>query len=532
MPRVDQVAIITPHTPALHDCPAGHATPHAPQFVTLDRVSTHVPAQRVDPAAQGARHMPATQLSSTGHGLPHRPQCTTLVIVSVHTPVQRICPAPHATSGASADGASTTTSMAASAAVSPGASKSVASPRESAPTGTSSPRESIGATESVPEASGPPSGDRTSRKFCSAMAHAAKTPSKTASPSARTTFMPPEHQNARFDDRPPDTDRAFSPSVTQRALCVMLRASAMSSAHRRSPPSRRGLASLEDLAGVVALALLASLSGCPSSPTVPSDVVEDTPTTDDVRPLADSPTLTDAQPDALSTTVTCRAGTSARPIPDAITQAVLVTTPAWTSASGNLDRFERTPGGMWTSVGARTPVSIGRSGLGWGRGLHGSAEPDGCDGPTKSEGDGRSPAGVFTIGTVYGDTPGAGSFPYTVTTSSWRCPDDPASMFYNQVLDANTVTPDWNSAELMVRTDGLYRWVVFVNHNTSPRVPRGGSCIFLHVWGGATVTTSGCTSMSRTALEGVLPWLRPAQAVYIALPAPVYATVRDVWRLP
>ncbi|HTQ41808.1 MAG TPA: L,D-transpeptidase family protein [Polyangiaceae bacterium] len=238
-----------------------------------------------------------------------------------------------------------------------------------------------------------------------------------------------------------------------------------------------------------------------------------------------------AASDAPATAVTCMPP-SALPIPSAITQALVVTTPSWTDFSGTMTQFERSSNGAWTAVASPIAVTVGETGLGWGRGLHGELTPPGCSGPTKAEGDGRSPAGVFTLGSVYGDTQGAGSFPYTLITPSLRCPDDPASSYYNEIVDENLVTPDWNSAEVMLRTDGLYHWVVFVNHNSSPRTPGGGSCIFIHVWGGPTAPTVGCTSLDGTALQTVLAWLKPQQAVEILLPQPVYAAVRNMWQLP
>ena len=42
------------------------------------------------------------------------------------------------------------------------------------------------------------------------------------------------------------------------------------------------------------------------------------------------------------------------------------------------------------------PVSVGRNGAAWGLGLH-AAQPQG---PQKQEGDGRAPAGVFTLGAI------------------------------------------------------------------------------------------------------------------------------------
>ena len=55
-----------------------------------------------------------------------------------------------------------------------------------------------------------------------------------------------------------------------------------------------------------------------------------------------------------------------------------------------------------------------------------------------------------------------------VALATWRCPDDPASAYYNRVLDAATVTPDWGSAEEMLRGDtAMHRCVLLDTGATS-----------------------------------------------------------------
>jgi L,D-peptidoglycan transpeptidase YkuD (ErfK/YbiS/YcfS/YnhG family) len=101
------------------------------------------------------------------------------------------------------------------------------------------------------------------------------------------------------------------------------------------------------------------------------------------------------------------AGCAHRPIGDAqaarwqhARQVVLVTTADWNADHGTLRSFSRADDGDWHMVGAPFPVVIGRTGAAWGIGLH-DVPPD-SDGPVKQEGDGRSPAGVFTIGEAFG----------------------------------------------------------------------------------------------------------------------------------
>lgn len=222
-------------------------------------------------------------------------------------------------------------------------------------------------------------------------------------------------------------------------------------------------------------------------------------------------------------------------IPDETRALVVAVVPGWDATDATVRHWRRGAGGAWTAVGASWPAVIGHTGAAWGRGLHGDGAPDGRGGPVKVEGDGRSPAGLFAIGPAFGyaAAPPAGTrVPYTAVDDHWRCVDDPASRHYNRVLDESTVAPDWASAEDMRRTDELYRWVVEVRHNPAA-TPRGGSCIFFHLWSGPGTSTVGCTAMARADLERLLVALDPAdQPVFALLPADEYAALAAAWGLP
>jgi L,D-peptidoglycan transpeptidase YkuD (ErfK/YbiS/YcfS/YnhG family) len=183
------------------------------------------------------------------------------------------------------------------------------------------------------------------------------------------------------------------------------------------------------------------------------------------------------------------------------------------------------------------PAVVGRAGTGWGRGLHGDGAPAGRPGPVKVEGDGRAPAGAFRVLRAFGyePAPPAGTaLPYQAVGASWRCVDDPASAFYNDILDADQVEVDWTSAETMRRADDLYRWVVELDHNAASGdapTPGAGSCIFLHRWAGPDDVTAGCTALAEPALVELLAWLRPG-AVYVLLPRAERAALASAWGLP
>lgn len=225
---------------------------------------------------------------------------------------------------------------------------------------------------------------------------------------------------------------------------------------------------------------------------------------------------------------TAQPGASEPPIPDASHQLVLVVTDAWDATDGTLRRFARTDAG-WEAVGEAVAVVVGRSGLGWGRGLH----PAGLRGPQKREGDGRAPAGVFALTETFGYADSAATgLPYIASDYTVECVDDAESAFYNRVLSRDSVAVDWTSHEEMRRRDDLYRLGVIVDHNPA-RVPRAGSCIFLHVWRGPGTSTAGCTAMPSGAMEAVAAWLdAAARPVLVQLPQAEYARRRAAWGLP
>jgi D-alanyl-D-alanine dipeptidase len=235
---------------------------------------------------------------------------------------------------------------------------------------------------------------------------------------------------------------------------------------------------------------------------------------------------------------------SAKPASDVLAhsqQLIAVVTPDWNSVDGKLQRYERRSAKKaWQPVGDSIPIVVGKNGLGWGRGL----VPSPTDtGHTKKEGDGRSPAGVFALGTVFGYAPeklSGSKLPYLTLTPSIECVDDVNSTHYNRIVDRSTVTPDWSSSEHMRNTGESYRWGVVIDHNGIAAAPSslhtvqgGGSCIFLHIWQGAGHGTAGCTAMTPANIESLIAWLDPKRKpLLVQLTADDYARLMKQWSLP
>lgn len=221
---------------------------------------------------------------------------------------------------------------------------------------------------------------------------------------------------------------------------------------------------------------------------------------------------------------------------DGALQMITVVTPGWDAVDAMLQRWERdAPGRPWRRVAPAIPAAVGRTGLAWGDGLHPQPAPQG---PEKREGDGKAPAGIFRLSSAFGyASPAEAGFirlPYVQAHAGTECVDDARSRFYNRRVDRDTIPrPDWTSHEELRRADELYRWGVWVDHNSDPPRPMRGSCIFLHVWAGPGVATSGCTAMAEGDLREVLAWLDPrARPVLVQLPAVQYARLETAWGLP
>jgi D-alanyl-D-alanine dipeptidase len=184
-------------------------------------------------------------------------------------------------------------------------------------------------------------------------------------------------------------------------------------------------------------------------------------------------------------------------------QLIVVTTQGWNDNSGELQRYEK-QNGMWHKVGKPVSVKLGRNGLGWGRGLH--TIPKGAT-YIKKEGDGRAPAGIFSLKQAFGYAPFDVTYPYKVYKETDHCVDDVHSKLYNKIVDSTKVKVDYRSKEHMKFPKDYYKYGIVVNHNhidEAGAIPGAGSCIFIHI---KKVPTAGCTVMNEREIKEILQWL-------------------------
>lgn len=216
-------------------------------------------------------------------------------------------------------------------------------------------------------------------------------------------------------------------------------------------------------------------------------------------------------------------------------QLVLVVTESFADNQARLRRMARGADGTWRPVGDAVAVTIGKNGLAWGRGL--SGEPP-AGGPVKVEGDGRSPAGVFSFSTAFAYQPEdlwkPAKMPMHRVTAATICVESINSASYNRILDETPGTVrDYETPDRMLRPDGLYRYGLMVNHNAPDTKPGAGSCIFMHLWRRPGAPTVGCTAMNESSMRALLAWLDAGKhPVLVQLPRTELARLAPAWGAP
>ncbi len=215
-------------------------------------------------------------------------------------------------------------------------------------------------------------------------------------------------------------------------------------------------------------------------------------------------------------------------------QMVVSVAPDWNSQRGHLRLFDLSEEGRWIPVSPHIPVLFGKNGLAWGRGIMSGRVPP----LFKTEGDGRSPAGMFRIGKIYtadASLPIGANYPFVRIGERDAWIDDVEHPLYNQhvVIQDPHNPPPWFEKQRMKTGDFAYRWLVEIRHNRDPIVRGAGSAIFFHIRRGETRPTHGCTTMAEEDLAAMIRWLRPeATPVYVLLPVREYQALWRKWQLP
>lgn len=220
-------------------------------------------------------------------------------------------------------------------------------------------------------------------------------------------------------------------------------------------------------------------------------------------------------------------------LPSQSRQVLLGLTNGWNSSHVKLQLFTLR-NGQWVAQAETWSGRLGRNGSSWGRGLHPTQ-----NGKEKVEGDGRTPAGIFSIGGVWGYAPTCTKsplLPYRQISTKDLWVEDSSSPHYNKhLILPHEPRSDWEQRAQMRQGDYAHSLKMFIGHNQAPHaIPGKGSAIFFHIWrGGGSKATAGCTTMAEEKLRRLISHINPAlRPTYILLPTAEYNHLKPLWKLP
>lgn len=134
---------------------------------------------------------------------------------------------------------------------------------------------------------------------------------------------------------------------------------------------------------------------------------------------------------------------------------------------------------------------------------------------SKREGDGETPAGVYSLSKPFGTAADPGSLlPYTQLTANDFWVDDVDSKYYNMWAYGDAADKDWNSAEDLSKETVAYKYAMVIDYNMDPIVKGDGSAIFLHC--STQGATAGCVSVGEEDMIKLLQFIDGGTKMVIA----------------
>lgn len=133
----------------------------------------------------------------------------------------------------------------------------------------------------------------------------------------------------------------------------------------------------------------------------------------------------------------------------------------------------------------------------------------------KREGDGASPIGVWRLVEVFYRFDRVLRPRTALPIRALRPADGWCDAVGDRNYNRRVRHPYPASAELLWRNDHLYDLVVVLSHNSSPRVQRGGSAIFMHLDRAGFAPTAGCVALTVRDLRYILAHAGPTTRLNI-----------------
>ena len=127
-----------------------------------------------------------------------------------------------------------------------------------------------------------------------------------------------------------------------------------------------------------------------------------------------------------------------------------------------------------------------------------------ADAANRVEGDGTSPAGVYSFGMLFGiqDNPGGLQREYKKVDEDDYWDGDRNSDTYNQHVRGSEMPDTWNAAasEHLIDYKYSYNYAAMVNYNVNPTIKGKGSAIFLHCTYPGSLYSAGCISIPESKM--------------------------------
>jgi L,D-peptidoglycan transpeptidase YkuD (ErfK/YbiS/YcfS/YnhG family) len=196
------------------------------------------------------------------------------------------------------------------------------------------------------------------------------------------------------------------------------------------------------------------------------------------------------------------------------TRLIVVTTDTMETAVAEIETFERQGReAPWRRRSQAQPAVVGRNGLGWGiefrrHGEHG--------GPIKNEGDGRSPAGIYRIGVPFGFAPAPHKRYMELKRDEHVCVDELKSAHYGRIVARSEAGPETSGEEMAAIP--VYKRGIVVDY-PARAIEKSGSCIFVHIWEGEGIGTSGCVAAPEATVAALQDFADEGKTAIAILPA-------------
>lgn len=135
----------------------------------------------------------------------------------------------------------------------------------------------------------------------------------------------------------------------------------------------------------------------------------------------------------------------------------------------------------------------------------------------KREGDGKTPIGTYGFTLAFGlkEDPGSILNYHQIQTDDYWV-DDPASAYYNRLVNTAQTAKDWNSAENLAACSPYYNYALALDYNQDC-VPGLGSAIFLHCYTASPDNGSaGCIRLPEERMRELLLTVTEKSRIVIA----------------